>query len=109
MLLSSIFVGREWLVSSLQSFQQFIVSLKTLVKERGEIPYTEKVTGIGDNSNLGTFIFYKLLLLYQLIMSYHEEVNNDDTSYAISMYRERIRFLLSDKGKGVDVNHQSGK
>ena len=95
--------GRELLVNNLLSFQQF-THLLAMEKKRGErIPYTE-ITDMGDN--VGTVIFYHLFLLYQEIVSYHEEVNNSITDYAINQYRQKMRFLLSDSDRGVDVNYQ---
>ena len=78
------------------------------VEKGEEIPYTE--SGIIPNyeGNFATFIFQNVISMYSTVLMMHNQVNSDDTRYIVDIYQQRMRFLLSDKDKRVDVNHQVG-
>ena len=96
-------------VQMLTGFKNLMDMLAERVEEEGEIPYTEYRTYHPNyKGNLATLLFHGLLDLYQSVLSYHEEMDNDMTRNIVNIYQQRMKILLSDKDKEVDVNYQVG-
>ena len=94
-------------VQMLTGFKSLMDMLAERVEEEGEIPYTEYRTyNPKYGGNLATLLFHSLLYLYQPVLSYHEEMDSEITRNIVDIYQQRMRVLLSDKDKEVDVNYQ---
>ena len=104
-------------ISALTDLRSHINMIAKRVEEEGEIPYTEHVDHIiprrytlyqyDGNLDLATSLFHQLLYLYQLALHRYEAVDNEMTRNIVDIYQKRMRALLSDKDKGVDVNRIS--
>ena len=95
------------LVISIQEivhFKGLMDYLKDEIQQGREISYREYGIIPNYKGNFATFIFQRLLQLYELVLLAHDNINNDTSRQIVDVYQRRMIFLLSDKDKGVDIN-----